>query len=124
MQRRHDNIAREQRFCRHCPFHVGDEEHLNFDCPAFDFLREHHARLFEEQQTVCGVCEIGLAEGCVAFICACLNMTCCLPALLTLWRLIQAAAATAVAVAAVEAIAARDDGSSGNDYRTTVAPAV
>ena len=35
VQGRHDNIPREQRFCRHCPFHVGDEKHLIFDCPAF-----------------------------------------------------------------------------------------
>ncbi len=39
VQGRHDNIPREQRFCRHCPCHDGDEKHLIFDCPAFNFLR-------------------------------------------------------------------------------------
>jgi hypothetical protein len=73
VQGRHDNVPREQRFCRHCPCHVGDEKHLIFDCPAFNFLREHHARLFEGRQTVRGFMNQDSQKGVLHFICDCLD---------------------------------------------------
>ena len=73
VQGRHDNIPREQRFCWHRPFHVGDEKHLIFDCPAFAFLREHHARLFVEQQTVRGFMNQDSQKSVLHFICDCLE---------------------------------------------------
>ena len=66
-------MPREQRFCRHCPFHVGEEKRLIFDCPAFNFLREHHARLFEEQQTVRGFMNQDSQKGVLHFISDCLD---------------------------------------------------
>ncbi len=71
MQGWHDNIPREQRFCRHC--HGGYEKHLIFDCPAFNLLCEHHARLFEEQQTVRGFMNQGSQKGVLHFRCGCLD---------------------------------------------------
>ena len=69
------------------PFHVGDEKHLISDCPAFDFLHEHHTHLFLEYQTVRGFMKQDLQKGVLQFTCDCLEHDLMLASLVALCRL-------------------------------------
>ena len=69
---RHHGIAREQRFCRHCPCHIGDERHLIFECPAFAFLRHKFSHLFDNHSSVRSFMNQDSQKSVLHFICDCL----------------------------------------------------